>query len=292
MSAQTLLEQLLKSGLNMIQQSGGQVPGGTSLPSVRPPSGLPSQMPGQRPSVPMGGAMGGPGGSSGWGKFGAGTAVGGALGLLLGSKRGRSYGGKALKIGSVAALGALAYKAYTAYQQNQQAKHTTGAAYPAQPGQPAPAAPPTAWPSAGSPTRGPAAFGASAHGPLQTVDRVQAPEVEQHSIAMLKAMVAAAKADGHLDDRERGLVEAELQRLEADPATRRLIEDELRRPLDPADVARAATTPEMAAEMYLASLLVVDDTNTMERLYLNELARQLNLPDALRAELEAQAAAA
>jgi uncharacterized membrane protein YebE (DUF533 family) len=105
-------------------------------------------------------------------------------------------------------------------------------------------------------------------------------------------MVAAAKADGHLDERERGLVEAELGRLQADASARRWFEDELRRPLDPAEVARAAGSPEMAAEMYLASLLVVDDTSYMERAYLDELSRQLKLPEGLKVELERQTLAA
>ncbi len=45
----------------------------------------------------------------------------------------------------------------------------------------------------------------------------------------------------------------------------------------------------MAAEMYLASLLMVDETNFMERAYLDELARQLSLDAGLKVELEAQA---
>ena len=55
----------------------------------------------------------------GWGEFGAGAATGGALGLLLGSKRGRSFGGKAFKYGSMAALGVVAYRAYGAWQARQ-----------------------------------------------------------------------------------------------------------------------------------------------------------------------------
>ncbi len=46
---------------------------------------------------------------------------------------------------------------------------------------------------------------------------------------------------------------------------------ELQRPLNPVEVARASTTPELAAEMYLASLLVINDTSFMERAYLDEL---------------------
>jgi uncharacterized membrane protein YebE (DUF533 family) len=46
----------------------------------------------------------------------------------------------------------------------------------------------------------------------------------------------------------------------------------------------------MAAEIYLASLLVVDKTTVMERAYLDELARQLRLAPGLKVELERQAA--
>jgi uncharacterized membrane protein YebE (DUF533 family) len=235
MNAQGMLEQLLRSGLSMIE--------GKPQPPGAPPAA---------------------GGGAGWGKFGAGAAAGGAIGLLLGSKRGRRFGGKALKLGSVAALGALAYKAYGSWQAQQQAQQ----------GRPQGAAPtpPPELP--------------------RTVNLLPAPEVEQHSLAMLSSMIAAAKADGHLDERERGLVEAELGRLQADASTRRWLEDEIRRPLDPAEVARAAGSPEMAAEMYLASLLVADETSYMERAYLDELARQLKLPEGLKVELERQAMAA
>jgi uncharacterized membrane protein YebE (DUF533 family) len=237
MSAQSMLEQLLKSGLSMLEgKPGGAAPAGAGRPDP------------------------------GWGKFGAGAATGGALGLLLGSKGGRRIGGKALKYGSVAALGAMAFKAYNHWQaqQAQAAAPATGAGMP-----PAAALPPP-----------------------RTVNLLPAPEVELHSRGMLKAMIAAAKADGHLDERERGLVEAELSRLEADPTMRRWFEEELRRPLDPAEVAQAASTPELAAEMYLASLLVADETGFMERAYLDELARQLRLPEGLKVELERQALAA
>jgi uncharacterized membrane protein YebE (DUF533 family) len=188
-------------------------------------------------------------------KYGTGAAVGGALALLLGTRRGRGIGGKALKYGSIAAIGALAWKAYQEHQAQQQ-------------------------------RREPAAV------PAPAFEALPAPQLELHSRAMLKAMIAAAKSDGHMDDRERGLVEAELKRLDADPATRRWVEDELRSPVEPAEVARAATSPEMGAEIYLASALVVDETSTMERAYLDALARQLKLAPGLKAQLEAQARAA
>jgi uncharacterized membrane protein YebE (DUF533 family) len=46
--------------------------------------------------------------SMNWGQFG-----GGAFALFLGSKRGRSFGSKALQYGSVDAIGVMASKAYS-----------------------------------------------------------------------------------------------------------------------------------------------------------------------------------
>lgn len=101
-------------------------------------------------------------------------------------------------------------------------------------------------------------------------------------------MVAAAKADGHVDERERELIEGEFSKLNSDQALQQWLQAELNKPLDPVEVARAATTPEMAAEMYIASVMLVDEEHFMERAYLDELARQLKLEPGLKAELEAQ----
>lgn len=100
--------------------------------------------------------------------------------------------------------------------------------------------------------------------------------------------MAAAKADGHVDERERALIEGEFVKLTPDQALRQWLHAELNKPLDPADVARSASTPEMAAEMYIASVILVDEEHFMERAYLDELARQLGLDPALKQALEAQ----
>jgi len=170
----------------------------------------------------------------------------------------------------VVALGALAWKAYGDWQRHNAGVAAAGAA-------------PTAMPAVSTSSAPPASASFAV---------LPAPQVEVHSRAMLKALIAAAKSDGHLDEAERGQVEAALHRLQADAETRAWVDAEVRRPVDPADVAAAATSPEMAAEIYLTSLLVVDDTTVMERAYLDELARQLKLAPGLKAELEARAAAA
>lgn len=200
------------------------------------------------------------------GKYLGGGAAGGALGLLLGSKRSRGLGGmggKALSYGSVAAVGALAWKLYQDHQAKQQQQ------------QPVPAAAGTA---SVPPPMQPASFSA-----------LPAQEMERHAQAMLRAMIAAAKSDGHLDARERELLHTEMARLNADAETRAWFDAELAKPVEPDDVAAGATSPQMAVEIYLTSLLVIDEATTMERAYLDALARSLKLDPDMKADLEAQA---
>ncbi|MPR03149.1 tellurite resistance TerB family protein [Pseudomonas sp. MAFF 212408] len=230
MNTRGLLDQLLKSGQDMLQNKAG----------------------GQRKSDDkgaLGGLLGGGGLGSLLGGAGGGALASGAMGLLLGSKKARKFGGKALTYGGLAALGVIAYKAYGNWQAQQ----------------------------ANAP-----------HGEPQTIDRLPPAQVEQHSQAILKALVAAAKADGHVDARERALIEGELTKLDSDSELQSWLHAELNKPLDPADVARAAATPEIAAEMYIASVMLVDEENFMEKAYLDELARQLKLDPGLKAELEKQ----
>lgn len=226
MSASSLLDQLLQTGLAAVNDARSAVQGAQARGDLD--------------------------------KYAKGAAAGGVLALLLGTRGGRRIGGSALRLGSMAALGMLAWKTYQDWQARQQGQLQAQA--PA-----AAASAPAALP---------------------------APKAEARSRVLLKAMIAAAKSDGHVDARERERFEAELHRAEADPQLLAWIETELSRPLEPADVAAGATTPELAAEVYLASLLVVDETSTMERAYLDALARELRLDAGLKAQLEAQAAAA
>jgi len=220
MNTRGLLDQLLKSGQELLRNQAGKGAGKST-------------------NGGLGGLLSGAGG---------GALAAGAMGLLMGNKKARKYGGKVLTYGGLAALGVLAYKAYGNWQARQ---------------------------------------GAGNHEP-QTLDRLPPAQAEQHSQAVLRALVAAAKSDGHIDERERALIEGEFTRLDSDRELQHWLHAELNKPLDPAEVARAAQTPEMAAEMYLASVMMVDQENFMERAYLDELARQLRLDPALRQELENQ----
>lgn len=123
-------------------------------------------------------------------------------------------------------------------------------------------------------------------GEVRTLDRVSGDEAENQSRAVLTAVVAAAKADGHIDDQEHAAIEAELDKLGADPDLQSWLRREIAKPLDAADVARAADSDVVASEMYLASCMVIDTENAMERAYLDELANRLGLDPDLRARLD------
>ncbi|MGE4406018.1 tellurite resistance TerB family protein [Pseudomonas sp.] len=234
MKTSGLLDQLLKSGQDLLQKQQPPTVGGK--PKV---GSLGDLLSGAGGGV-LGSALSGAGGSA---------LAAGAMGLLLGNRKVRKLGGKAVTYGGLAALGVLAYKAYSNWQAQQ----------------------------ADTPQQAP-----------QMLDRLPPVQVEEHSQGILKALVAAAKADGHVDARERQLIETELAKLTDDSDLRHWLEAELNKPLDPAEVAAAAKTPEMAAEMYLASVLMVDEEHFMERAYLDELARCLRLDPQLKAELESQ----
>ncbi|MCL9776018.1 tellurite resistance TerB family protein [Vibrio methylphosphonaticus] len=109
-----------------------------------------------------------------------------------------------------------------------------------------------------------------------------------HEEIVLKAMIGAAKADGHIDDVEMGKIDQALQRMHADAHVQALVQAEIAKPLDPSYIAQLAHSPEQGAEIYLASLLVVDEQNFMEKAYLQELAKQLQLPSELVSKLDAQ----
>lgn len=242
-----LLEQLLKSGQQMMQDKTGAQGSAAGSAGTGGLGGLGG----------LGDLLGGAGGtdrSAGAGGLGGllsgaggGAMVASVLGMLLGRKGGS---GQALTYGGLAALGSLAYKAYTNWQANQ-------------------AAAPQAEP--------------------QTLDRLTSPEqVEEHTLGILKAMIAAAKADGQIDERENQLINERWKNQSGNFVIKQWLDQELQSPLDAASVAAYATDTGMAVEMYLASVLVVDDENPQERDYLDTLAAHLKLDPDLQVELEAQ----
>lgn len=222
----------------------------------------------QSPGASAGDSVGGLGGLLG-GLLGGGQAGGGAaasgglggLGGLLGGLLGGGGGlGGALGGGSrsrsggtnYAALASLGMMAYQAWQRSQ---------------------------ASAAPQQLP-----------QTADLLAGPQIEAHSHAVLRALIAAAKADGRIDETEKHLISSEIGKHTSDPQLQQWLDAEVAKPLDPAEVAQSAQgDPAVAAEMYLASVMLVDDQQDAERSYLDELAAALGIDPDLQVHLEAQA---
>lgn len=200
---------------------------------------------------------------SGSGGFASGAAVGGLLGMLLGGS-GRRRGGGMLGYGGAAAIGALALHAYQAYQRGQSVQSTV----------PMNAADLRNTPAALLPHTTPASDGGA------------------FELVLVRAMVGAANADGHIDAVEQKRLFSEVERLGLDADAKAYVFDLLAKPVDLAAVASAVATPEQGAEVYLASRLTIDPDQPSERAYLDALAARLKLPAELRAHLDRQAAGA
>lgn len=175
---------------------------------------------------------------------------GGGLGKLVGS---------AAKLGAVAAVGGLAYTAWQKYQQDQQ--------------------------RAGAPSDG---------APAPSLDAFVPPpqaayQNEELGKTLVRAMIAAAKADGQIDTTERELIFKRLETMQLSSEEKAFVFDELSGPLDIDAVVSRARTPEQASEVYAASLVAMHPDTPSEQAYLEALAHKLKLPAGLVAEIHRQA---
>lgn len=112
------------------------------------------------------------------------------------------------------------------------------------------------------------------------------PEVNDRSVAILRAMIMAAQADGVIDDEEKKKIAQQIDAAGFSADVRDLIIPELEKPVDLKSLADAAGSKAAAVEMYLASLTVVDVQNDDERSYLDRLSEALGIEPLLQRELE------
>lgn len=180
---------------------------------------------------------------------GAGQAA--AAGGLLGSVLGGGGGGGLLRVGGMALMGLLAHRAYGQWKEQQGEREPT----------------------------------------TEEFARLDAPDSQgkPFGLSVLRAMVAAARADGTLDAKEHERIFAEAERMSLSREEKAEIFRLLETTADPGAIARLATTDPQKAELYLASAMVLGGAdNASERVYLDALSAALDLPAALRVKLDAQ----
>ena len=183
-------------------------------------------------------------------------------GVLLGTGTGRQVAGSALKIGSLAAIAGLGYQAYKNYKAGQNPVETT---------------------QGGTPELLPPPTDSGFHPEAVSTD---------FALILVRAMIAASRADGHIDEAERARIMDKLKVSGLGADATQFHEEELANPVDLDAIIAAATTEEQRVELYTASRLAIEPKSRAERGYLDLLAGRLNLPDALVDHIEATVSAA
>lgn len=186
-----------------------------------------------------------------------GILAGGLAGLALGTKSGRSILGTAVKLGGVALVGGLAYKAYQNYQQG---KPLTSF------GEPVAAAPQGSGFAEGD------------------------GDDQERALLMVRAMIAAAAADGVIDNAERSRIFSNLKQVGLDDEASSFLDNEFRSPLDAQGLVAMVSSAEVAAQVYTAARLAIDPDAAEEQAFLADLAGGLGLETDLVAHIDAAAA--
>lgn len=196
---------------------------------------------------------------------GLGSLLGG--GNPLDKAAGALSGNKALV--GLGLLG-VAFAAYDHYQQRQQAP---GA--PAMPPPPPPGLPPrTAMPAVAPPPPPPAAVDSGV----------------RDTMLLIRTMIAAAAADGHIDASERAAILERAIAAGLDAESQRTLLAELNAPIGVEQIL-AGARPDLAPAIYGAARLAITVDTDAERIWLERLVAGLGLSAAQRANVDAELAA-
>jgi uncharacterized membrane protein YebE (DUF533 family) len=211
------------------------------------------------------------------GRSGRGPAF--AASPFLGSRHSSGFG----SFQKTAGLGALAYLGYKAYQEYKKnnpsaAGAGTGGAAPA---------------GTASQDSGPSL--GERLGSLLGMGGEPQPEPEPatlddaHAMLLIRAMIAAANADGEITLDERQRITSKLDQAGAGPEERAVLERELESPRSVDQIVREVHDQETAEEVYLASRIAMSPDSSAEKAYLDFLAARLEIPADRLNELSAAA---
>lgn len=189
-----------------------------------------------------------------------GGLAGGAVTGALMSKKGRKTAGTLVKLGGVAAIGGLAWNAYQNFQRRQASNGEL---------------PDRRWQAL-------------------TEDRFDVGTVTESTagaegLLLIRAMIAAAVSDGHIDASERQRIFDRIDQLDMSSDEKAALLDEFRNPRLIEEIVAESRDPAIATEVYAASMLAIDETTEHGRTYLENLRLLLRLPEGLVAALRERA---
>lgn len=183
----------------------------------------------------------------------AGTAAGGLGGLILGTRTGRAAAGTAARIGALALIGGLAYKAFQNYQTGKPLITGLGEAEAAPQG--------------------------SGFEPSAVTN-----EAATHYI---QSMIAAAAADGRVDNSEQAKIIGSLKQAGLDSEAEEFLANELNNPKTPESLATLVNSPEEAIQLYTAARIAIALDSPAEQQFLARLANALGIDPKLAANIDA-----
>jgi uncharacterized membrane protein YebE (DUF533 family) len=107
-------------------------------------------------------------------------------------------------------------------------------------------------------------------------------------VLLVRAMIAAAAADGQIDAEERGRIMARFEGTGISEEERQFLQRELDAPAGIEELAAAASSPDQALQVYAASLMAITVDSPEEASYLARLAARLRLDPHMVAAVRAQ----
>ena len=183
------------------------------------------------------------------GGLAGGAAAGGLMALLVSNKSARKFAGTAASFGGAALLGGLAYKAYNNWQHGKEYSDV------------------------------------NSDNNIVSEDILSA----DYQLTLVKAMIAAAKADGHIDTEEQKRIFEAIEKMDLDAESKATIFDLLQKPISLSEIAGGATSMEQKTELYLVSCMIIDPDHPDEVVHLAKLAAVLDLPPGLAQYLQSKA---
>jgi len=205
-------------------------------------------------------------------------------GLITGGVKKRSGLDRFLPGGAALTLLGVAVAAVEHYMDKAP---TSRPGPPPPPPQNAPPAPPGHSSVAGPPV--PPSSQGSGPPPPPAARMTQSTEADHDPILLIRAMIAAANADGVIDQQERERILGKLETVRLSEEEHSFLARELLSPANVEGIVSLVKNREMAQQVYAVSLLAIDVDTEAEREYMETLARKLDLDEAnvnrIRAEL-------
>ena len=183
----------------------------------------------------------------------------------IGRRLSRGFGRGAVGMGGAALLGGLAWAAFEHFSNRQNPQTSVPAGTPPPP----PLARGTATP--------PPPPGAAAPPPPPSAPPPPPGITAEAALTLVRAMIAAAKADGEIDRDEMQRIVERLEQAGASQEERAFVLAEVAKPLDIDALVAQVAPPVTGADVYAASLLAIEVDTAEEIAYLRRLAERLAL---------------